>query len=63
MVHAQALQTRDAEMGNLKNLMLSSEKKIEDAEYERDGARACLHQLQGRQQKLQSAVSRVQKEV
>lgn len=43
--------------------MASLEEKLEDAERKRGGAKACLQQMQSGQQKLQSAVSRVQNEI
>lgn len=39
------------------------EKTVESAECERDCAKARMQQMQGRQKKLQSAVSRVQNQI
>lgn len=62
-IHAQVLQARDVEMGKLKELLASSMKKVKGAKYEREGARARLQPLQSGQQKILSAVCRVQNEI
>lgn len=61
--HLQKFRSHESEMRKLKELVAFLERKVDDVEYERNGAIACELRMQSAQQKLQSAVSCTQKEI
>lgn len=62
-VHTHTLHGRDAKVNALKLLVANSKKRAEGAESKREGARACLENLQTGQQKHFFAESRVHSKI